>query len=201
MRRFHIDFAANGSHRSHQQWLLLGLVLLLFLTSAIYYRHLLSVTAALTAQYRSETELRMPARTLSADAKKNAAQLAQRLQSAHAIVERMSIPWVGLLGALEDAATDEVALLRVEPDVSHREVRLTVQTLKLSHAVSYAHKLMISGALTRVLIVSQRDMSADSSGTLQVILSGKWAADARPSSPQNGTNLPGSRFETVARTW
>lgn len=201
MRRVHIDFAADGSHRSHKQSLLLGLVLLACLTSVIYYRHLLSVTAALTAQYRTETELRMPARNLSADANKNAAKLAQHLEWAHAIVERLSVPWIGLFGALEDAAIDDVSLLRVEPDVSHREVRLTVQTLKLSHAVLYAQKLMTSGALARVLIVSQRDMAADSSGMLQVIISAKWAADASPLSPQNGTNFAGSRLETVARTW
>lgn len=199
MRRVQIDFLSPVRRNEPGQVLLISLLVVAFIASAMYYRHILSETAALKARYRTENEAQSPARGAPAGTDKITVEMTRRWQSARAIVERLSIPWLGLFNALEEATTDEVTLLRVEPDPGHREVRITVQTPKLANAISYARHLMSSGALTSATIVSQRDMTSDRSGLIQVIVSAKWVNDSSSSSAANEINLSTDRPVVAAR--
>ena len=68
-------------------------------------------------------------------------------------VERLSTPWPGLFGALESAASDQVALLAVEPDARAGKVLISGEGKDYLAALTYVLNLSRSDALSGVQLV------------------------------------------------
>ena len=65
----------------------------------------------------------------------------EEFQFARQTARRLSLPWDALFAALEDAASDDVALLGVEPDVANRTVVLSAEAKDYLAALSYVAAL------------------------------------------------------------
>jgi hypothetical protein len=68
-------------------------------------------------------------------------------------VERLATPWAGLFGALESAASDQVALLAVEPDAKAGKVLISGEGKDYLAALTYVMNLSQSEALSHVQLV------------------------------------------------
>ena len=183
MRRLNINFGRSPRYRLRLNFLSMCLLTFLFVVSFIYYKHALNAAALALAQKQSDSASSArrvyPSMT---DSKKTEALASQR-QTAQLIIERLSIPWVTLLDALEHASSENVALLRVDPDATRREIRITMETDRISRAVSYAHALETTGVLTGLFVASQREETAGTMWPLQVVIAGTWTAGRNPLSP------------------
>lgn len=68
-------------------------------------------------------------------------------------VARLTMPWGSLFGALESAASDQVALLAVEPDPKAGKVTISGESKDYLAALSYVLNLSRSDALSGVQLV------------------------------------------------
>jgi hypothetical protein len=77
----------------------------------------------------------------------------EEIAAARETVERLAMPWQELLGALEAAASEDVALLAIEPDPKSGTVRISGDSKDYPAALGYVASLGRVEALSRVELV------------------------------------------------
>jgi hypothetical protein len=87
-------------------------------------------------------------------------RLDEQAKSAEAVVRQLTLPWASLIGAIEQAATRDVAILQLQPDAEQRVLRLTAEARNRDAMFEYLKRLGGARELTNVVLVShqvQRD--------------------------------------------
>lgn len=141
MRKLKLTFPYSGQRNAAVEYLLLALGLLALL--AVIYQ-LKSTMADITywearearmAQQQQHRKLpRTPAARIS-----QATQ--QEIKLASDILHQLNLPWEKLFDSLELAASKEVALLSLQPNVASRVIRLSGEARNLTGLVEYVEAL------------------------------------------------------------
>jgi hypothetical protein len=87
-------------------------------------------------------------------------RLDEQAKSAEAVVRQLTLPWAGLIGAIEQAATKDVAILQLQPDAEQRLLRVTAEARHRDAMFEYLRRLGAAQELANVVLVShqvQRD--------------------------------------------
>ena len=87
-------------------------------------------------------------------------RLDEQAKNAEAVVRQLTLPWGSLIGAIEQAATRDVAILQLQPDAEQRVLRLTAEARNRDAMFDYVKRLGAARELTNVVLVShqvQRD--------------------------------------------
>src|SRR4030095_14945457 len=104
---------------------------------------------------------------------------AEEVASAKDTVQRLSTPWGNLFGALEQAATDQVALLAIEPDPKAGTVLISGDSKDYLAVLSYVLTLSHAPALDRVQLVRHEVKTDDPQKPVRFAVSAGWAG-AKP---------------------
>ena len=83
------------------------------------------------------------------------------LAAARETVQRLTLPWTQLFGALESAASPQVALLAIEPDPRSGKVTLTGDSKDYLAALTYVLNLRRSDGLANVQLVRHEQKASD----------------------------------------
>lgn len=89
-------------------------------------------------------------------------------------VQRLSLPWDRLFGALESAASDEVALLAIEPDPKEGTVKITGDGKDYLAALTYVLNLSRADALSRVQL-TRHERRNDAQKSVAFSVSAAWS--------------------------
>jgi|KBSMisStandDraft_5_1062788.scaffolds.fasta_scaffold09617_3 hypothetical protein len=89
-------------------------------------------------------------------------------------VERLATPWPNLFGALEGAASDQVALLGVEPDPKAGKVLISGESKDFLAALTYVLNLSRSAALSHVQLVRHETKADDPQHPVAFAVSATW---------------------------
>jgi hypothetical protein len=89
-------------------------------------------------------------------------------------VERLTTPWDGLFGALEGAASDQVALLSLEPDPKAGKVVISGESKDYLAALTYVLNLSRSDALSGVQLVRHEVKPEDPQKPVSFAVSATW---------------------------
>jgi Tfp pilus assembly protein PilN len=89
-------------------------------------------------------------------------------------VQRLSLPWPGLFGAIESAASDDVALLAIEPDPRAGKVTLSGDSKDYLAALTYVLNLSRSDALSSVELVRHEVKQNDPRHPVAFSVSAAW---------------------------
>ena len=84
----------------------------------------------------------------------------QEISLAQDTVRRLSLPWLDLLAALEAGATEEVALLGVDPDSAAGTVLINGEARDYPAALEYLRNLSRNEALSQVQLVRHEQKGA-----------------------------------------
>jgi hypothetical protein len=98
----------------------------------------------------------------------------EELAEARETVERLDMQWSALFGALEAAATDEVALLSIEPDPKAGTVLISGDSKDYLAALAYVLNLSRGDALTRVQLVRHEAQAGEPEGPVSFTVSAAW---------------------------
>jgi hypothetical protein len=142
MQRLDLDFvrSARGSRRAG--WVLLALAL--GVTGDMAYRFTeLKASLDRNEQVVARAQPRRGAPQVGAD----------ELAAARDTVARLGLPWARLFGALEGAASEDVALLAIEPDPKNGTVKISGDSKDYLAALTYVMNLSRSDALSHVQLV------------------------------------------------
>ncbi len=84
------------------------------------------------------------------------ARLAAEVRNAEAVVHSLTLPWAGLVRAVEQAATRDVALLQLQPDPQARTLRLGAEARHREAMFDYVRRLAATGELADVHLSSHQ---------------------------------------------
>jgi hypothetical protein len=153
-RRVELDYVAPVRRPAWPGLLLLAVALAV---SALVLERYRDVRQEL-ARYEAQAGLVLPgARTTRALPKE---RLDEQAKSAEAVVRQLTLPWGSLIGAIEQAATRDVAILQLQPDAEQRVLRLTAEARNRDAMFEYLKRLGGARELANVVLVShqvQRD--------------------------------------------
>jgi Tfp pilus assembly protein PilN len=97
----------------------------------------------------------------------------EEIAAARETVQRLSTPWEKLLSALESAATDQVALLAIEPDPKAGTVTISGESKDYLAALSYVLNLSRAESLSRVQL-ARHEQKKDAQKTVGFSVSASW---------------------------
>jgi Tfp pilus assembly protein PilN len=83
-------------------------------------------------------------------------RLDEQAKAAEAVVRQLTLPWGSLIGAIEQAATRDVAILQLQPDAEQRVLRLTGEARNRDAMFEYLKRLGAARELTNVVLVSHQ---------------------------------------------
>ena len=98
----------------------------------------------------------------------------EEIALARETVQRLSLPWDGLFSALESAASDQVALLAIEPDPRAGTVKITGDSKDYLAALTYVLNLSQSDALSNVQLVRHEVKRNDPQHPVAFSISAAW---------------------------
>ena len=98
---------------------------------------------------------------------------AEELAAARETVQRLSTPWEKLLGALESAANDQVALLSIEPDPKAGTVKISGDSKDYLAVLTYVLNLSRAEALSGVQL-ARHEQRSDAQKTVGFSVSASW---------------------------
>jgi Tfp pilus assembly protein PilN len=98
---------------------------------------------------------------------------AEELAAARETVQRLSTPWEKLLGALESAASDQVALVSIEPDPKAGTVKISGDSKDYLAVLTYVLNLSRAEALSGVQL-ARHEQKNDAQKTVGFSVSASW---------------------------
>jgi Tfp pilus assembly protein PilN len=98
---------------------------------------------------------------------------AEELAAARETVQRLSTPWDKLFGALESAASDQVALLAIEPDPKAGTVKISGDSKDYLAVLTYVLNLSRAEALSGVQL-ARHETKNDAQKTVGFSISASW---------------------------
>lgn len=118
------------------------------------YRGVRAELARLEAQGGLAGPERRAVRALSKE------RLEEEAKSAEAVVRQLTVPWAGVMLAIEQAAMRDVAILQLQPDAATRSLKLVAEARQREAMFEYLRRLGAAHGFSDVYIVShqvQRD--------------------------------------------
>jgi hypothetical protein len=141
VRPLALDFV--GRRRAWSGWVLLGVAVLFALDAGAWF---VNVTGEM---HTTRAQLERTAKATAAARKASPEEVAAGRDAA----QRLSLPWLDLLAALESAATEEVALLGIDPDAAKGTVLITGEARDYLATLDYLRGLGRSETLSQVQLV------------------------------------------------
>ena len=165
MQRIDLDFAARGRRSPWAGAVLFAVALAVAGDAAWSYVH--------ARRQLAQAEVLL-ARAQPRHAVRAAAATPEELAAARDTVQRLALPWPGLFGALESAASDDVALLAIEPDARSGKVTISGDSKDYLAALTYVLNLSRSEALSGVELVRHEVKQNDPHKTVGFSVSATW---------------------------
>lgn len=99
----------------------------------------------------------------------------QALQAAAVVADELRRPWEALFAALEAAQSDDIALLRLDPDAARGVVTLTGEAKAREAILAYVARLDGEPALKNVVLLEDRLLEEQPEQPYRFLLSAEWA--------------------------
>ena len=168
MQRIDLDFAASSRRSQLAGTVLFAVALAVAADSGWSYVHA-KRTIAQAETIIARAQPRRAARAVPAD----------EIAAARDTVRRLSLPWPGLFGALESAASEDVALLAIEPDPRAGKVTISGDSKDYLAALTYVLNLSRSDALSGVELVRHEVKQTDPRHPVAFSVSAAWKETQR----------------------
>ena len=103
-------------------------------------------------------------------------RLDEEVKNAEAVLRQLALPWNTIIETMEDATTDDVALLQMQPDAQQRQLRLGAEARNQEAMLEYLRRLAAAKALSYVHVanhhVQMDDPQRPVQFTVQALLKG-----------------------------
>jgi len=84
------------------------------------------------------------------------ARLDEEAKQVEAVLRQLALPWGAIIESVEQATSDDVALLQLQPDAQQRQLRLGAEARTPQAMLDYLQRLAAARALTAVHVVSHQ---------------------------------------------
>lgn len=170
MQRLHLDYQAG---RPHSRRALVTLAIGAIALAGALWRY---------DQLRQEragwdTELAIAQARLARQAAPRRTQSvpsAEEAAGANAVVRRLAFPWQDLFGALEAAASKDVALVGIEPDPAKGMVTLTAESKAPREMLQYVRRLQRTAFLSEAVLLKHEVQAGSADKPVRFTVRATW---------------------------
>jgi len=170
MRAVDLDFQTSGRSTAWLGWALLAVAL--GTAGALAERFVSLQTQVAIAEDRLY-RLKARARGTQLDAKA-ARQRGEELQRVRIVDRQLTLPWGALFESVEEAATQRIALLGLQPDAAQNIVRITAETRDLTDALEFVRRLEATRRLSAVHLASHQVQDNDPRRPIRFVVVGAF---------------------------
>jgi hypothetical protein len=168
MKKLHVNFVGRGRRAPWAGRVLLAVAVVFTGDVALSYRQVREAIALNESSMRDQPRV-MVSRKVAPE----------ELAVVSETVNRIGMPWEKLFGALESAASDQVALLGIEPDPKTGTVVISGDSKDYLAALSYVLNLSRTDSLERVQLVRHETREKDPQGPVSFAVSAAWSEGKR----------------------
>jgi len=175
MRALSLDY--RQAKVSTQHWLgvaVLALALAGAVKLGLYYRHISAQTEHLEdLSAMIEHKLHKnntPVKLLPADVEQSNSEI----KMANDVMQKLALPWPALFSSLEEANSDDVALLGVEPDTKKGMVKVSGEAKNFETLFAYLRKVQASKSMTNVYLQHHQIQDTDPEKPIRFTLEASW---------------------------
>ena len=169
MKKLQVDFTGRARRAPWAARVLFVAAAGLCLDMGLSYRDLTLAARAHEAELAQARPVAAPERSVAP----------AEIAAARETVDRLATPWQRLFGALEAAASADVALLGIEPDAKAGTVVISGDSKDYLAALSYVLNLGREEALGQVQLVRHEAKPDDPQAPVSFAVSARWS-EARP---------------------
>ena len=137
-----------------------------FVSAAVYLQQLTAASASIKAQIEAKAAPNI-------SNKKPVQNTASELEM-NAAVNEILLPWPALFNALEQANQDDIKLLRIEPKVQGRSLRIIAMTFRTENMMAYIKRLSAQNMLKQVSLLSTEPVEVAGQMAMQFELRMDW---------------------------
>ena len=163
MRKLHVNFVGRGARAPWAGRVLMAVALVFAGDVALSYKQVREAIALNENSMREQPRVAV-ARAIAPE----------EVAVVSETVNRIGMPWEKLFGALESAASDQVALLGIEPDPKTGTVVISGDSKDYLAALSYVLNLSRADSLARVQLVRHDTREKDPQGPVSFAVSAAW---------------------------
>lgn len=87
--------------------------------------------------------------------------LDEEMKTAEMVIRQLALPWNTIIETMEGAASDDVALLQMQPDALQRQLLLAAEARNQEAMIEYLHRLTAAKTLADVHVASHRVQMED----------------------------------------
>jgi len=149
-RRLELDYVSPPRRPRVPGYALLAAALLASSMLVNRFREVKLETARIESSHGLLGADKRPARAPSRE------RVDEEVKSAEAVLRQLALPWSGIIEALEEAATDDVALLQMQPDARQRQLRLAAEARSQEAMLEYLRRLAAAKTLADVYVASHQ---------------------------------------------
>lgn len=102
-------------------------------------------------------------------------QLGEEVQRANAVLAQLTFPWDAMFKELEDASSDDVALLALQPEGNGRGLRVGGEAKRFEDLLAYIARLEARDGFSNVFLVSHEIKPAGAQKPVAFTLVADWA--------------------------
>ena len=161
MRRLELDFIAPPRWSLWPGVLLLSGSLAVAGVLGLHYRNIQVELERLQTAGSLVSAERRPGRVLPKE------RLEEAVKNAETVVRQLTLPWASLAESVESAATNDVAILQLQPDAQQRLLRLTAEARHQDAMLEYLRRLAAAPVLADVHVVSHQVQHEDPQRPIQ----------------------------------
>lgn len=176
VRRLELDYLRSGRRPGWAAWTLLAVALAFALDLGRSWVALKDDIARKDARLAMQAAQARPGELLRVSMPKTAPRPVREgeLAAARDTLQRLSVPWDALFGALEAAQTERASLLSIEPDAVSGTVALTGEAKDYLALLSYVANLEQQKALSRVHLARHETRQNEPQRPLAFTISASW---------------------------
>lgn len=157
----HLDFVAPAKTARWMGYALLTVALAITLELGLRYRAVQIELARLNVVQGMVA----PSTTRKGLARDPRAE--DQLKDAQSVIKQLALPWAGLINALENATTSDVAVLQLQPEAQQQVLRITAEARDHKAMLAYVKKLSENQLLSVVHWVNHQYQNDDPQRPLQ----------------------------------
>jgi len=174
MRQLSIDYLRENQTQHRVGMAMIAVAVALVLALGMYYRSLTVQSARLEDSVAKVERKLHPEHGGMMVSAVDAQQAVVEIKNANEVIMQMTLPWNELFNALEEANSNDIALLGIEPDAKNRRVRVSGEAKNSEALFTYLRSLQAIKSMSGVYLKSQQVQERSREKPIRFTLDASW---------------------------
>ena len=105
-------------------------------------------------------------------------EIQKEIAQANVVMDQLNLPWEALFDAIEHAATEDIALLSLQPNISSRTLRLSGEAKSMSELLDFVEALERESVFENVHLLSYKVKQENPHRPIIFLLNAVWIQTA-----------------------